>query len=639
MRTFQAGRLDAGLNHTCAIVATGAVWCWGSDEFGQLGNDPAFGVGVVSDTPVPVALPAARTATSVSAGRAHTCAILDDGSVWCWGRDEQAELGNDIRLVSSGVPVHVPLPSGLRAVSLSAGDRHSCVAMDDGTVWCWGTEGSGELGDGPEPYGDAPTPVQALVPADRKAGAVSAGGDHSCAAMTDGTVWCWGADSSGQLGTDIGDPPTTDPQIRVEPVQTQLPAGSRASALSAGRAGTCATLNTGGAWCWGADYSGQLGNNTTYLQQPLPQPVTLLRDVSAISTSSGDSGEHTCAVSAGDAVACWGADDRGQLGDDVGVGGSSPVPVGAALPGGHTAVAVATGGPHTCATLNDGSLTCWGSDANGELGNGPGTANVAVPATAPLTLPPGSMVAHAVDASIAIAGLPAKLPMGRSAKVTLTVRNAGPDVATGLRIALRTRGLRVARPVLGGGPRTPVWSPAPVAAGGQTQIVVTIAAQAPGAGLLTAEIVGAGEPDLDSTPGDAKAGADDIATAAAKVSGPRRVIQAQAGVGVAQAGGRLSVRAFTVLKVVRGDQVSLKCVRGCRLARTTLAEGTRVSFGTLFKQLRLSSGSVIDVRVTNPGAIGRAIRVTLVKQGTAVRPVRRECRIQLSGRLTNCVAR
>ncbi len=638
-RAYQAARLDAGLRHTCAVVATGAVWCWGSDEFGQLGNDPAFGVGVASATPVAVALPAGRTATAVSAGPAHTCAVLDDGSAWCWGRDLQGELGNDIQLESSGVPVRVPLPSSRAVVSITAADQHSCVALDDGTAWCWGTEGSGEIGDGEETFGESPTAVQVLLPPGGRATAVSAGGDHTCANLSDGAVWCWGSDSIGQLGTDVGDPPAGQPQNRVQPVRADLPPGATAVALSAGGATTCAILNDASAWCWGADFSGQLGNTPQFESRPLPQRVTLLQDVSAISTSSSETGDHTCAIWSAGSVACWGQDDRGQLGDDV-VPGGSPVPVGVTLPAGRTARAISVGGSHTCATLDDGSLACWGFDASGQLGNGPDGANVLVAASAPRAIAAAGMVGRLTDVSVTVAGLPATLRTGRTAKVTVTVKNVGPDPATDLRIALRARGVKVQRDTAITGTGTnAAWRPGTLAPGAQAQVVVTVSGVAPGAASLTVEVAAAAEPDIDSVPGDAKAGDDDLLAAVTRVTGPRRIVQARLAVTTAASGDRALLRTFTVLNVLRDDRVSIRCVRGCTLKRSVLATGSRVSFGALFRTRRLPVGAVIETRTTSEGAIGRSIRVTVIKRGTGLGVTRKECRIQLKGRLTNCVTR
>src|SRR3954453_9208154 len=210
--TTQAGWLDAGVVHTCAVLHGGRVRCWGYGYGGGLGygNKNTIGDDETPASAGPVDLGPGRTATAVSAGRGHTCALLDNGSVRCWGENWYGELGYGISTILIGddeSPASlgpVDLGAGRTATAISAGDFHTCALLDDGSVRCWGVGLDGRLGySNTDNIGDDETPGS-VAPVNlgtgRTATAISAGGSHTCAVLDNGSVLCWGRGSDGQLG-------------------------------------------------------------------------------------------------------------------------------------------------------------------------------------------------------------------------------------------------------------------------------------------------------------------------------------------------------------------------------------------------------------------------------------------------------
>src|SRR5439155_1249809 len=179
----------AGGLHTCMRLPDGTVQCWGRNNFGQLGN----GDGNLTSSSVPVAVRGLTTAAGVVTGDAHTCALLGDGTVWCWGRSDDGQLGNGAR-ASASTPVPVTNLTGVTA--MTAGFYHTCALLPNGTVWCWGRNDEGQLGDGTTLGRPAPVQVAGIT----GALAVSGGYHHTCALLSDGTVQCWGRNLEGQLG-------------------------------------------------------------------------------------------------------------------------------------------------------------------------------------------------------------------------------------------------------------------------------------------------------------------------------------------------------------------------------------------------------------------------------------------------------
>ena len=379
IRRLPAGFLDTGAAHTCVVLDHGQVRCWGSGANGALGYASTNDVGD-DETPGsvgPVDLGTGRKAVAVAAGNEHTCALLDDGAVRCWGDGADGELGygntkdvGDDEAPASVGPVD--LGAGRRAVAISAGASDTCALLDNGRVRCWGRGADGELGYGnTNSIGDDETPGSvAPVGLGRKAVAISGGDLHACAILDNGRVRCWGSNAVGQLGygnTDsIGDDETPG---SVAPVGL----GRKAIAISAGASHTCAVLDNGKVRCWGSGANGRLGYGNVEAigdnEDPGSiSPVDLGAGRRALGISAG--GGHTCALLDGGSVRCWGAGESGQLGygnrNDIGgdetPGGFGPVDLI------RPAVAISTGAADACAALDNGRVRCWGLGAEGQLG-------------------------------------------------------------------------------------------------------------------------------------------------------------------------------------------------------------------------------------------------------------------------------
>jgi alpha-tubulin suppressor-like RCC1 family protein len=325
-RALSARMAEGGL-HACAIRDDGTVVCWGNNGSGQLGVGDAVNRG---DAPgelptTPVALGAGRTATAMTAGDNHTCALLDDGSVMCWGYNSHGQLGVGDTAHRGDNPGELPTPAvplgaGRTATAITAGASHTCALLDNGSVMCWGYNGFGQLGVGDTAHrgdnpGELPTPAVPLG-AGRTATAITAGGYHTCALLDNGTVVCWGNNGSGQLG--VGDTASRGDAPGELPAPTvPLGGGRSATAVVIGFYHTCALLDDATAVCWGFNVYGQLGigDTATRGDSPgeLPAPSVPLgagRSASAIMTGI----YHACALRDNATVVCWGFNAYGQLG-------------------------------------------------------------------------------------------------------------------------------------------------------------------------------------------------------------------------------------------------------------------------------------------------------------------------------------
>lgn len=401
-----AAMLSTGAYDTCAVLQDGSLRCWGLGSSGQLGNDGTDNVGDL-DAPASVAPVnlGGHTVTAVATGSYHTCAILDDGSVRCWGfgGDGRLGYGDTNTVLDPSTARAVDLGPGRKAVAITAGSDDTCVMLDTGGVECWGFGGNGEnggaLGYGNQSnLGGTPTTTPGQVgTVDLGPGltavAISTSGGHTCAVLNDGGVKCWGAATDGQLGygntnVNVGDTPAATVAAQGE---VSLGAGRTAVAITtstdlatttgfSGDAGhTCAILDHGSVECWGDNEDGQLGYGnlspvgaTASLLPANAGPVDLGPGHTAKAITTG--GSDTCAILDDGRVKCWGMATYGRLGyptldssgsqKDTISPPAAPVDLGA----GRTAIAIAAGGEHTCALLDNHTIRCWGYGAYGQLG-------------------------------------------------------------------------------------------------------------------------------------------------------------------------------------------------------------------------------------------------------------------------------
>ncbi len=395
--------LSAGIGFTCAVTATGGVQCWGNNDNGVLGRGapryfatPATASGITSGM------------KAVSTGQSHTCALTTAGGIKCWGRGNSGALGDgsetsrvtpaDVTGLSSGVaavyagesyygcavttaggakcwgsndwgtlgttlapsdhltPTDVMgLTSGVRM--LAPAQIHNCAVTTAGGAKCWGTNDSGALGDGTTASRQIPTDVNGLTGGVQAITTENGPGSFSCALLTNGGVKCWGSNADGQLG----DGTTTD---RMTPVS--VPGLGGVQALAAGGGHVCAITTGGGVKCWGKNGLGQLGDGTQESRTAPVSVVGLTSGVQAISLGHS----HSCALTTGGGVKCWGANFFGQLGDGTD-GDGSVVPVDVdGLTSGVQSISASL--DHACAVTAGGGVKCWGWNGHGQLGVNPG---------------------------------------------------------------------------------------------------------------------------------------------------------------------------------------------------------------------------------------------------------------------------
>jgi alpha-tubulin suppressor-like RCC1 family protein len=315
----------------------------------------AFAVAVVSGlfSPSQPASADVPPYTSIATGGGHSCAVRSDGIAVCWGDNTYGQLGdgtNNDKLLA----VYPPVKTGpgftdyLRGVvDIAAGESHACAVLGDGTAWCWGWNGSGQLGDGTTTDRNIAAPVSGLTDVI----AIDAGYWHTCAVRADGTVWCWGDNYWGQLGNGT----TTDSTTPVRVLMLTGPID-----VAAGTTHTCAVTRYEEVQCWGNNIDGQLGDGTFTNSTT---PVFLAGNPDVVDVTAGEG--FTCAVLPGGTVKCWGWNELGTLGDGTTTNRNVPVDV---VGLGGDAVDVSGGYKHTCAVLADGSGRCWGSDGFGQIG-------------------------------------------------------------------------------------------------------------------------------------------------------------------------------------------------------------------------------------------------------------------------------
>eukprot|EP01013_Petalomonas_cantuscygni_P005410 TRINITY_DN159_c0_g1_i1.p1 TRINITY_DN159_c0_g1~~TRINITY_DN159_c0_g1_i1.p1 ORF type:complete len:724 (+),score=134.47 TRINITY_DN159_c0_g1_i1:194-2365(+) len=394
---LRAASIASGWYTTCVADAGGDVKCWGKGSNGMIGSGGTASMGdeagEMGDALSKVNLGTGRLAAAVTAGTYHTCALFGDETVKCWGwgldgqlgYESSANVGTTPESMGDALPT-VDLGTDRTAVVLSVGNMHTCAILDDQSLKCWGYGNDGQLGS--EDYwsiGDFPgTMGDNLLPIDlgngRSAILLSAGGYHTCVILDDQSVKCWGNGNDGRLGyndtTNRGD--TTGTMGDDLPV-VALGAGRSAIQISAGSAHTCAILDDWTVKCWGSGADGRLGYEDTTNRGDTTG--TMGDDLPAVDLGTGRSvhmisagNAHTCVILDDQSVKCWGNGGSGRLGDQnttnrgdtTGTMGDDLPPV--SLGAGRSAIQISAGSAHTCAILDDWTVKCWGSGADGRLG-------------------------------------------------------------------------------------------------------------------------------------------------------------------------------------------------------------------------------------------------------------------------------
>jgi alpha-tubulin suppressor-like RCC1 family protein len=342
--------ISTGDSHACAIILDGTARCWGSNISGQLGN------GNSGNSPIttPVIVSGLSGATAISAGRSHTCAVAG-GLVRCWGNGSNGQISQ-----SSNSSLPVTVPGITNAVDVAAGESHTCARLTTGQLKCWGNSENGELGDSFALGGASAVVAPFTVPGLSGVSAVSAGYGITCAIASNG-LHCFGKNEQGQLGNNA----RLDSTIPVRAYGI-----SDAAQIAAAANAYCARHASGRVSCWGANDYGEIGLGSSIPAYATPQTLPWLTNARAI--AGGD--RHFCAALANGSVQCWGSNQGKQLGSDDTLA-KGPI----AVSGISNAISVAAGRTHSCALLGTGGVRCWGGGSDGQLGNGGSGFSTATP--------------------------------------------------------------------------------------------------------------------------------------------------------------------------------------------------------------------------------------------------------------------
>ncbi|HLT96247.1 MAG TPA: S-layer homology domain-containing protein [Acidimicrobiia bacterium] len=379
-------QIAAGYDHACAITTDTAVYCWGRNTSGQLGD----GTFTDRDRPVQVVHPDQEDsfltgAVDIDAKTAHTCVVTEDGAAYCWGFNGGGRLGLGHEILESyNVPGRVVAPVGddgylTGVVQIRTGEIHTCALTEDTLVYCWGDNLRGQLGRSGHTGGTPASVVDPTNTDESLTGVVDIGlgSFHTCAITADTTGLCWGWNNVGQLGNGetTGMFANPVPRVVVDPEDPQEPLTGLAH-VDGGGVHTCAGTADGASMCWGQNAHGQLGNGDEPNNSSVPVNVVDPDDptqplAGTVATSTGVI--HSCALTEDGTALCWGNNEEGQLGD--GSTDTTGVPVVVADPTEPSSAfsglsQLADYGWNTCAVTSGGIPYCWGDNQYGQIGDG-----------------------------------------------------------------------------------------------------------------------------------------------------------------------------------------------------------------------------------------------------------------------------
>jgi alpha-tubulin suppressor-like RCC1 family protein len=365
--------VTVGRDHSCGLKAGGVAFCWGSNQSGQLGTAATDTICGATDASyacwrVPTAVQTSLRWRSISAGGSHTCGITDAGEAYCWGGNDQGQLGD----ASRGGPALVRIVTSLTWTQISAGFNHTCAIRSDGVLFCWGSNDRGQAGNGS--IGPVTSPVRAQMPT--PVASASAGQQRTCGRTTVGTVYCWGAIWTKREGGLEFTRSQLTPQL--------VPDAPQMTRLSVGTLTTCGVDASGFAYCWEANPRGAIGNGTT---DGSISPKRISSTLEFVQVAAGL--VQTCGVVADGVGYCWGDDSFGELGIHPSLlperCGSQQLPcttVPVAVYGRQQFTTISTSfGSHTCGVTVRGNLYCWGLGVSGQRGDGTNIGAQSVPVT------------------------------------------------------------------------------------------------------------------------------------------------------------------------------------------------------------------------------------------------------------------
>jgi alpha-tubulin suppressor-like RCC1 family protein len=335
-------QVSGGNEHTCGVTTDDRAYCWG---YGLLGDGTTY-----NQRLRPVAVAGGHRFHQVSAGINHSCGVTTDYRAYCWGANSEGQLGDG---TTTDRLSPVPVAGGRKYRQIDAGAFHTCgLSYPDNRAYCWGSNGSAELGDGT--VTGRLTPV--AVAGNRQFRQVSMGWSHTCAVTPSDEAFCWGNNAKGQVGDGSTVTRRRSPAL--------VAGGFRFRQVDAGFDHTCAVTTTNRAYCWGSGRDGQVGDGKTYLRFT-PRAVAGGLSFNRVSTGTF----HTCAETTLNRAYCWGSNVYGGLGDGTTTRRLTPV----AVVGGLRFSQVSAGSFYTCARTSDAVAYCWGHNIHGELGDGTST--------------------------------------------------------------------------------------------------------------------------------------------------------------------------------------------------------------------------------------------------------------------------
>ena len=369
-------RLAVGELTACALDTIGKVYCWGTNSTRwEYGADPS----ILPSSSTPTLVPVPSLSALGSGVGQHMCGILQTHHAICWGRGQSGQIGGGT-LGALGNPATAVASVGQGWTDIVVGRLTTCGVTVRSDAFCWGGNQRGEIGNASIVQGSftgTPTPVD-LTPIVFKS--IVTGWLHACGIATTGAAYCWGDNSSGQLGIGSVDADAHSTPLLVSPIE-------RFAQLSLSARSTCGITVDHRALCWGLNGFGQLGDGTNF-RRSVPTAVAGTVKFTAIALGSGFAGgtdaalpnvglqgalTHTCAIAESGQPYCWGWNGAGQVGDSTKTDKFVPTPVA----GGLHVTSIALGGSSTCA-MNGNTIWCWGSNFVGQLGNGTKT-NSSVP--------------------------------------------------------------------------------------------------------------------------------------------------------------------------------------------------------------------------------------------------------------------